>query len=530
MDEAFKIRDKASLEKIICNNCKNLLNVSPVFCVKEGDSIIEVCGRCNDKLKQDENVWRQYAYENLAQLFTYPCANKKLGCGALLKWNQVLDHELICEYQKIICPLSHTELFPDKGCDWTGLVNSLNNHIESSHKDYIKTPPELEWHDCSESNHIFFTYVGIKLVTVVIKYDSKNKFYCLLMLNGNSIESQCYRYQLELYNESRKDSIILRKSSLQPLGCMKVNLETPSKMMLLDIEKIKDLLQHTNVVYGRFGIVKKNKKEIMQICNGVINEISLSPKLFKPAPLPIDENILQELECPVCNEFMIPPIYICQAGHSLCEGCKSRIKTCPNCRCELSSSRNFTLENLTRKVHYPCRNREIGCSFVSTSDGIRGHDSLCELTETFCILQCGHQCLKPAMYSHIIEKHPDDLMSLNTVHVRDVSTKKESFYVLYAFGDLFRFSIKGSNLNPYKFNLQHMGTEDGDPKYRFLFQIIDQSPLATYISFNNICQKMTMIPNTAHATGISIPWNLLKPMLYESKYFYYKITISKLVG
>ncbi|CAH1981886.1 unnamed protein product [Acanthoscelides obtectus] len=73
-------------------------------------------------------------------------------------------------------------------------------------------------------------------------------------------------------------------------------------------------------------------------------------------------------------------------GHSICSECKNKIQLCPNCRCPLSNARNFTLEKLTTKVPYPCRNREIGCAFISTSNKIRSHELGCELTETTCIM------------------------------------------------------------------------------------------------------------------------------------------------
>lgn len=76
-------------------------------------------------------------------------------------------------------------------------------------------------------------------------------------------------------------------------------------------------------------------------------------------------------------------------GHSICSDCKTQIHVCPTCRSQISGSigRNYTLEKLTQKVKYPCRNREIGCGFVTTSDKIRQHQRSCELSENPCILK-----------------------------------------------------------------------------------------------------------------------------------------------
>ncbi|KAJ4451994.1 hypothetical protein ANN_03478 [Periplaneta americana] len=42
-----------------------------------------------------------------------------------------------------------------------------------------------------------------------------------------------------------------------------------------------------------------------------------------------DQKILRELECPVCYEYMEPPISICQSGHAICVTCRPRMRKCP---------------------------------------------------------------------------------------------------------------------------------------------------------------------------------------------------------
>ncbi|CAG9818757.1 unnamed protein product [Phaedon cochleariae] len=530
--EEFKITDKTALEsKNLCKNCNKILNVTPIICILENDSVREICGRCSYQVAQLEGKkWRQYAYENFAQFLTYPCSNKKFGCDAILNWNQVLDHEIACTFQTTACPLSYTHIFPDKNCDWSGNVKKLNEHIEDAHKDCFVSPPQFDWLD-STINSIFFTHVGSQLVTVVIKHEIGNKFHCLVMVNGNDIESQCYRYQLELFNENRDNSIILRKSRLEPLGCILENFKNPTKMLEIDVDVIKEMLRITKGIHGKFGIVRKNKKEILQltgikdpeVLNGCTTPLAGKSKIILP-----DEPMLQELECPVCNEYMIPPIYICQAGHSICSECKLKVANCPNCRSQFSGARNFTLEKLTTRVHYPCKNREIGCSFVTTSDRIRGHESSCELSETPCILRCAHRCLRPSMYNHLTEKHANSLLAANTLHIRDVSDKKESFHVLYVFGELFRFSIKGSGFNPYKFNVQHQGMAEEEPVFKYELQFVDESPLGLNLSMTNSCQVLTDVPNKAHANAVNVPWEMLKPFIFDNKYFYFKIMINRI--
>ncbi|KAF5300116.1 hypothetical protein FQR65_LT19401 [Abscondita terminalis] len=73
------------------------------------------------------------------------------------------------------------------------------------------------------------------------------------------------------------------------------------------------------------------------------------------------DTLLNEIECPVCNEYMTPPIFICPMGHSICSSCRPKIRICPSCRSEIQDTRNFTLEKLTTVFEYPWQTSEIGC-------------------------------------------------------------------------------------------------------------------------------------------------------------------------
>ena len=54
------------------------------------------------------------------------------------------------------------------------------------------------------------------------------------------------------------------------------------------------------------------------------------------------------LECPVC---LIPPtsgpVYRCENGHLLCNQCRDKVETCPECRVQLGVLRCLTSEKIT---------------------------------------------------------------------------------------------------------------------------------------------------------------------------------------
>lgn len=69
----------------------------------------------------------------------------------------------------------------------------------------------------------------------------------------------------------------------------------------------------------------------------------------------ISKSLLDALECPVCLEYMTPPITMCSSGHSVCQACRPRLTRCPTCRRPLLGIRNYALEHLARDLQLPPR-------------------------------------------------------------------------------------------------------------------------------------------------------------------------------
>ena len=77
------------------------------------------------------------------------------------------------------------------------------------------------------------------------------------------------------------------------------------------------------------------------------------------------EQLLKQLECPVCLETIPPPIHQCKSGHLLCGECRERLpvpKRCPECRADLSDIRCLALEQLAESIlQLPCPFAQHGC-------------------------------------------------------------------------------------------------------------------------------------------------------------------------
>lgn len=57
-----------------------------------------------------------------------------------------------------MCPLTYSNLFPDKKCNWSGNSKLLMDHLKVHQEEFLN-PPQFEWPENGQ-NKIFFTTVG----------------------------------------------------------------------------------------------------------------------------------------------------------------------------------------------------------------------------------------------------------------------------------------------------------------------------------------------------------------------------------
>ena len=59
------------------------------------------------------------------------------------------------------------------------------------------------------------------------------------------------------------------------------------------------------------------------------------------------EALIRHFECPVCHEWVTPPIAQCRKGHVVCGPCKSSgLKACPVCKQRFSDVPNWMMEQV----------------------------------------------------------------------------------------------------------------------------------------------------------------------------------------
>jgi len=125
----------------------------------------------------------------------------------------------------------------------------------------------------------------------------------------------------------------------------------------------------------------------------------------------LEQILLSQLECPVCMEYMRPPIMLCANGHNICNTCKLKVPHCPTCREQLLNTRNVTLEELATEVNYPCTYRKHGCMEIYKLDLIGGHQQKCQYIPQPCPVNklnlgtCTWTGISSSMMSHLKQAH-----------------------------------------------------------------------------------------------------------------------------
>jgi hypothetical protein len=83
-------------------------------------------------------------------------------------------------------------------------------------------------------------------------------------------------------------------------------------------------------------------------------------------------------ECPVCFDYVLPPILQCQMGHLVCSSCRSKLTCCPTCRGSLGNIRNLAMEKVASNVKFPCKHSNNGCAASLVYTEKVDHEEVCE--------------------------------------------------------------------------------------------------------------------------------------------------------
>lgn len=180
----------------------------------------------------------------------------------------------------------------------------------------------------------------------------------------------------------------------------------------------------------------------------------------------VDSEVLKELECPVCMEYMLPPIRLCENGHNICKNCLPKMQSCPTCRGNFIQARNVALENLatSHQENLPETNR-LRCPFAAISR-----------------VKCSWKGVLHEIKNHVTERHRDECVAANGERpfvmklANFTSTKyyiKRNHYrrIIMTMDELFYIvcKIEGTHLCCV---VMYIGPEEKTSNFRYRFTIL----------------------------------------------------------
>lgn len=202
----------------------------------------------------------------------------------------------------------------------------------------------------------------------------------------------------------------------------------------------------------------------------------------------LEEGVLSVLECPVCFEYMTPPIIMCENGHNICDPCKAKCHSvCPTCRRALLQTRNIALEQLAQTTAYPCRHADSGCPLVGPAAHVRLHEPVCVHQVFLCPLRCSWRGRRDQLRSHCLGSHLQNTSVFDkggaTVVAWEVSQAgcfRDYKHALFAFGEAFLY-VKRFHMDSRKlaFAVQHVGYSSDAPKFRYKFKMLKEQTKQT---------------------------------------------------
>ncbi|KAK9873582.1 hypothetical protein WA026_023138 [Henosepilachna vigintioctopunctata] len=209
------------------------------------------------------------------------------------------------------------------------------------------------------------------------------------------------------------------------------------------------------------------------------------------------DNLLIELECPICTDYLTVPIRQCSTGHSICEKCIKKLERCALCQADFTESRNLTLEGLALKMTYPCVNKNAGCTDLLAYADRDKHELRCQFKgfQTVCAMKgCSFIGNEASMKAHWAAKKTSKIYS--SFNSSFTKLKNDSFYVNLAecFGELFWFKCKTFN-NTLYFATQLIGKPGGANKYYFDIEIVHTDTPRRRVILGNNCKSIELSDN-----------------------------------
>ncbi|KAJ3636474.1 hypothetical protein MTP99_000021 [Tenebrio molitor] len=205
------------------------------------------------------------------------------------------------------------------------------------------------------------------------------------------------------------------------------------------------------------------------------------------------DELLVELECPICTNYMSPPIRQCATGHSVCESCRKKLPKCALCQGKFTDSRNISLEGLAVKMRYPCINKSTGCTAKLSYTERETHELRCTFKGFKCAME---KCPWVGKIEDLAAHWASKKMSSKPYHKSNIchtKMKTESYYVniVDAYNKLFWFKCKLTK-NKLHWAVQYIGNTAEAENYYYEIEIFKPGRARKKILMSEYCQSIEL--------------------------------------
>lgn len=462
---------KAEANAVKCSICRSYLSVGPIWIRR---NYRPVCGRCT--VSSDESKHEAIFYEKVAKYMIFPCRYDVHGCDVQLAWGSVLSHEQSCQLMPIKCAAFR--------CDDELRLEAMEEHFLNRHPDLIMNKNEFQLpSNIFEKNSHFnklFIWQNKKYLVQISFY--QGACYCRISsfeeLNGEIF------YDLSVHDLERTGEIHIRGIKMTHYHNKNHDYD---QMKRLDYGALSELLS----------------KDLICQFNILGNKASETNHLI--------EKLLPDLECPVCFQYMRPPIYMCEAGHSICNMCRNKVSKCPSCRKDFKELRNFTLEKVFEHVPYSCIFNQNGCNFRGSTEELVFHEPCCSYFREKSENQtCYYNSVSPCSWMgnvlqftrHMRDSHGREILKLSSPITLTWNKLMQTTTFTSYDGEIFRVKF--------------------DYGRGFKIQVLKVSSLRKreykfYVHFTNTDDDICILAKECAETILDINCSLIKPFLIRNK-------------
>ncbi|KAF2899877.1 hypothetical protein ILUMI_06309 [Ignelater luminosus] len=247
----------------------------------------------------------------------------------------------------------------------------------------------------------------------------------------------------------------------------------------------------------------------------------------------LDKGIFSDFKCPICDEYMSEPIFICQNGHSICENCKAKFVVCSICQASLEGGRNFALEKMANIVICPCKYEDSGCKFVGKPKAIIIHQKNCNFKKYNCPLQEYTSCRWEGMIKdqprHVLDGHQNEARLTFKSNLQYDLRLLKSFAILIHEENVIvmRCLFDRKSTEPFYWSFQHIGLDkDGRSPYKVEIEFVDQTKSNRKLITNGSCYGMVEDYNEFKVSVI-IPQFMLEPFIDANNNLTVKYDVQK---